>query len=74
MIMPEMNGRDLAEQLQLNQPWIKCLFMSGYTADIIAPQGVLDEEGIHFIQKPFTHTALAVKIRNVMDSHHEQEP
>jgi CheY-like chemotaxis protein len=66
VIMPEMNGRDLAERLQINQPWIKRLFMSGYTADIIAHQGVLDE-GIYFIQKPFSRIALAAKVRKVLD-------
>jgi PAS domain S-box-containing protein len=67
VIMPEMNGRELAQRLLVNQPWIKCLFMSGYTADIIAHQGVL-EEGIHFIQKPFTHTTLATKVREALAS------
>ncbi len=67
VIMPEMNGRDLAERLQIHQPLVKRLFMSGYTADIIAHQGVLDE-GVHFIQKPFSHSALAAKIRKVLDS------
>ena len=66
VIMPEMNGRDLAGRLHVNQPWVKCLFMSGYTADIIAHQGVLDE-GIHFIQKPFSHAALATKVREALD-------
>ena len=66
VIMPEMNGRDLADRLQVNQPWVQCLFMSGYTADIIAHQGVLDE-GIHFIQKPFSHAALATKVREALD-------
>ncbi|MBV5316182.1 MAG: PocR ligand-binding domain-containing protein [Desulfobulbaceae bacterium] len=66
VIMPEMNGRDLAERLQINQPWIKRLFMSGYTADIIAHQGVLDE-GVYFIQKPFSRIALAAKVRKVLD-------
>ncbi len=67
VIMPEMNGRDLAERLQILQPLVKRLFMSGYTADIIAHQGVLDE-GVHFIQKPFSHTALAAIVRKVLDS------
>jgi CheY-like chemotaxis protein len=67
VIMPEMNGRELAQRLLVNQPWIKCLFMSGYTADIIGQQGVLDE-GIHFIQKPFSHSLLAAKVREVLES------
>ena len=67
VIMPEMNGRDLAHQIQQGHPRVKSLFMSGYTADIIASQGVL-EEGIHFIQKPFSHTNLAAKVRQVLDN------
>ena len=67
VVMPEMNGRDLARQIQKEHPWVKSLFMSGYTADIIAHQGVL-EQGIHFIQKPFSHTTLAAKVRLVLDS------
>lgn len=67
VIMPEMNGKQLAERLCVNQPGIKVLFMSGYTADIIAHQGVLDE-GVHFIQKPFSQSALATMIRTVLDS------
>jgi len=66
VIMPEMNGLELAQRLLTNQPWIKCLFMSGYTADIIARKGVL-EDGIHFIQKPFSHTTLAAKVREALE-------
>jgi nitrogen-specific signal transduction histidine kinase/CheY-like chemotaxis protein len=65
VIMPEMNGRRLAEKLSMIRPKIKHLFMSGYTADVIAHQGVLDE-GINFIQKPFMLKDLAVKIRGVL--------
>ena len=64
VIMPEMNGRDLAEVLLLGRQETRCLFMSGYTSDIIASQGVLDE-GVHFIQKPFSTAKLAAKIREV---------
>ena len=48
--MPELNGRELSEQLQRIYPKLKILFMSGYTADVIAHRGVL-EEHICFIQK-----------------------
>ena len=65
VIMPEMNGRDLADRLTVYFPGLKCLFMSGYTADVIAHQGCLDG-GIHFIPKPFTKRALAVKLRDVL--------
>ena len=67
VIMPDMNGRDLSRQLSSGRPRIKNLFMSGYTADVIAHHGVL-EEGVHFIQKPFSATDLAVKVRKVLDS------
>jgi len=67
VIMPEMNGRELARNLSSNYPQLKCLFMSGYTADVIAPHGVL-EEGVYFIQKPFSLQLLAAKVREVLDS------
>jgi len=66
VIMPEMNGRDLAQQLLGSQKRMKCLFMSGYTADIIANQGALDE-AVQFIQKPFSQRELALKIRDVLE-------
>jgi len=65
VVMPEMNGRDLARNLLFLYPDIKRLFMSGYTANVIAHHGLLDE-GVHFIQKPFTMQDLATKIRNVL--------
>ena len=66
VVMPEMNGRDLARRLLSLYPDLKRLFMSGYTADVIAHQGVL-EEGVNFIQKPFSMQALAAKVREVLD-------
>ena len=66
VIMPEMNGRDLAKNLLSLYPHLKRLFMSGYTADVIAHHGVL-EEGVHFIQKPFSMQNLATKVRDVLD-------
>ncbi|MFO7738369.1 MAG: PAS domain S-box protein, partial [Desulfatiglandaceae bacterium] len=66
VIMPEMNGRDLSSQLIQTQPGIKTLYMSGYTADVIAHHGVLDE-GVEFIQKPFSLKDLAVKVREVLN-------
>ena len=66
VVMPGMNGRDLAENLLLLYPQLKQLFASGYTADIITQQGVLGE-GVHFIQKPFTSQSLVTKIRGVLD-------
>ncbi|MDR3581143.1 MAG: PAS domain S-box protein [Oryzomonas sp.] len=67
VIMPGMNGKELAAYLRPLQPLLRSLFMSGYTADVIAAHGVLDP-GMHFIQKPFTFPDLAVKIRQVLDN------
>jgi len=67
VVMPEMNGRDLANTLQSLYPQLKCLFMSGYTANVIAHHGVLDD-GVFFIQKPFSLPDLAVKVREVLNS------
>jgi PAS domain S-box-containing protein len=67
VIMPEMNGRDLAKNLLALYPDLTRLFMSGYTADLIAHHGVLDQ-GVHFIQKPFSIKNLAAKVREALDS------
>jgi signal transduction histidine kinase/CHASE2 domain-containing sensor protein/ActR/RegA family two-component response regulator len=67
VVMPEMNGRDLADRLMAVRPGIKYLFMSGYTADVIAHQGVLDKN-VNFIQKPFSLRDLAASIRKVLDA------
>ena len=66
VIMPEMNGQDLARQLHSLYPGLKRLFMSGYTADIIGRHGVLDDS-IHFIQKPFSMRNLSLKVREVLE-------
>jgi len=65
-VMPEMNGRALAEQLGAIRPNLKCLYMSGYTADVITHRGLLDG-GVNFIQKPFGSDELAAKVRQVLD-------
>ncbi|EKD39809.1 MAG: PAS/PAC sensor hybrid histidine kinase [uncultured bacterium] len=65
VVMPGMNGRDLAERLQALYPNMKILFMSGYTADVIVHRGVLDE-GVNFIQKPYSMEDMAVKVREVL--------
>ena len=67
VVMPGMNGRELNEKLVACNPALKCIFMSGYTANVIAHHGILDE-GIHFLAKPFTVSALAEKVREVLDS------
>ena len=65
VVMPEMNGRDLAKRLQFLYPSLKILFMSGYTADVIAHRGVLDK-GVNFFQKPFSLRELSVKVREAL--------
>jgi two-component system, cell cycle sensor histidine kinase and response regulator CckA len=67
VVMPEMNGRELADQIVRKRPGIKILFTSGYTDDAIVRHGVL-EPGIAFIQKPYRPRALARKIREVLDN------
>lgn len=66
VVMPEMNGRNLVTNLTTIYPGLKCLFMSGYTADVIAHHGVIDQ-GLHFIQKPFPLQTLASKVREVLE-------
>ncbi len=66
VVMPEMNGRQLAEELSAFRPNLKCLYMSGYTTDIITHRGLL-EEGVNFIQKPFGSDDLAARVRQVLD-------
>lgn len=66
VVMPEMNGRDLANQLLAARPGLKRLFMSGYTANVIAERGVL-AEGARFIQKPFTRDTLGDSVRQALD-------
>jgi two-component system, cell cycle sensor histidine kinase and response regulator CckA len=68
VVMPEMNGKELAENLMSVYPGMKRLFMSGYTADVIADHGLLDD-GVHFIQKPFSLADLAGKVRGTLDEY-----
>lgn len=65
VIMPEMNGRELATQIHSINPNIKPIFMSGYTSNVIAHHGVLDE-GIVFVQKPLELNNLAKKMRKAL--------
>jgi DNA-binding NtrC family response regulator len=66
VVMPEMNGRELAKLIGDIKPGLKCLFISGYTANVIAHRGVL-EEGVAFLQKPFSMKDLALKVRQALD-------
>jgi DNA-binding NtrC family response regulator len=65
VIMPGVNGRELAPQLTPLHPEMRQLFMSGYTANVIAHHGVLDED-VHFIQIPFSLNQLAAKVREAL--------
>jgi len=67
IVMPGMNGKELSEKLVAHQPAMKALFMSGYTAEIIAQHGAL-EAGLHFLQKPFTIQSFLEKVRKTLDN------
>jgi two-component system cell cycle sensor histidine kinase/response regulator CckA len=67
VVMPSMNGRDLNARLREIRPNLRTVFMSGYTANIIADRGLM-EDGILFLQKPFTLDALALKVREALGS------
>ena len=65
VVMPRMNGRALYAAASQRVPGLRVLFMSGYTENVIAHQGVLDE-GIHFLPKPFSAQDLATKVREAL--------
>ena len=67
VIMPELNGRDLADRLQSLCPDLKVLFMSGYASDVIVTRGVLNKD-VNLIQKPFSISELAAKVRETLDT------
>jgi PAS domain S-box-containing protein len=67
VIMPAMSGRELVKKLLARNAKMRVLYMSGYTDNVIAEGGVL-EEGLAFLQKPFTPLALAQKVREVLDA------
>ncbi len=66
VVMPEINGRELASKLGELCPNLKVLFMSGYTSNVIAHRGVLDED-VCFIQKPFETKVLGARVREILD-------
>ena len=64
--MPGMSGRQLAEKILQKDPKTKILYMTGYTDDMVVQHKVL-EPGVQLLQKPFTRTELAVKVRATLD-------
>jgi two-component system cell cycle sensor histidine kinase/response regulator CckA len=67
VVMPGMSGKELWGILREHYPWLRCLFMSGYTANAIVHHGVL-QEGVNFVGKPFTLAVLASKLREVLEA------
>ena len=67
VVMPRMNGRELADRLRLSRPEIKMLFMSGYTDHVVMQRDLAP--GVAFLQKPFTPEVFARKVRLVLDAH-----
>ncbi|MFH2001184.1 MAG: PAS domain S-box protein [Planctomycetota bacterium] len=72
VIMPDMNGKKLADALTEWMPEIKVLFISGYTSNMIAHHGVIDE-GVEFLEKPFTRQKLLKRIREILDKKTRQK-
>jgi len=67
VIMPGMNGRDLSRRLLEVRPSLKCLFISGFTADVLAQRGILDDK-LSFLPKPFSRAEFSRKVREVLDA------
>jgi FixJ family two-component response regulator len=67
VIMPGISGRELAKRILSRHSAIRVLYMSGYTYNVIAQDGTL-EDGMAFLQKPFTPSGLVEKVREVLDA------
>jgi len=67
VIMPQMSGKELCDEIKSQLPQTEVLLMSGYTDDALAHHGVLDE-GLFFLEKPFSPAKLARKVREVLDA------
>jgi len=72
VVMPDMSGPELAGRLDRLCRGLRHLFISGYTADVIARRGIL-EQGVHFLQKPFSLTDLSAAVRAALDTEHPEE-
>jgi FixJ family two-component response regulator len=66
VVMPEMSGRTIADVLRADRPDLRVLFMSGYTATVIAQRGVL-ERGTMLLEKPFTRSGLLASVRAALE-------
>jgi PAS domain S-box-containing protein len=73
VIMPQMSGKSLCDQIMNQRPYTKVLLMSGYTDDALAHHGVLDE-GLSFLEKPFSPAQLTRKVRDVLDAPNLPQP
>ena len=67
VIMPQMSGKELYDQIKDQLPHIKVMLISGYTDDALAHHGVLDEN-LSFLEKPFSPAKLAKKVREILDA------
>ena len=67
IVMPDINGRKLADEALRRKPGLKVLYTTGYTNNAIIHNGVLDP-GVHLITKPFTLEQLAAKVRDVLEA------
>jgi two-component system, cell cycle sensor histidine kinase and response regulator CckA len=67
VVMPEMNGQELARNLREIRPDLKCLFISGYAAEHLSHQSI-PSEGTYYLQKPFLMNDLALKIKAILKS------
>ena len=65
VIMPKMQGKELADKVRILQPAARVVFMSGYTEGLLGAQGVL-EPGVHLIEKPFSETTLLTKLHEIL--------
>jgi len=66
VVMPQMSGTELVAKINKIKPEVKVLYMSGYTENVIVRQGV-SNEGIHFVQKPFSMKDFARKVREAIE-------